>query len=84
MRLGKRTTRLVREAIVLGFVEGAHWGRFWDGQIEGVYPKDSAVVARVLRAARSNRDLYPMLGRVDQDQYANTVIQAVGETEERA
>lgn len=65
--LGKRTARLLREAMVLAYANGA-----WDGlprdELGGVdraaYPADSDVVAGVLRAARSHKDIYPELGRL--------------------
>jgi hypothetical protein len=62
MILGKRTARLVREAIVLAHVEGARWAGHHgaDG-----YPKDSAVVAKVLRSSKSFSDLYPTLSKVE-------------------
>lgn len=52
---------LIREGIVLGFACGANWGRHWNGEIEGVYPKDSRVVERVLHDAVSFNDIYPNL-----------------------
>lgn len=65
--IDKRTARLVREAMVLGYANGA-----WDGHAKARggqdlpddYPKDSEVVAGVLRSARSSKDLYPTLGRL--------------------
>lgn len=63
MILGKRTAKLVREAIVLAHVEGAHWAGYSGGG-DG-YPKDSEVVKRVLRASKSLRDLYPNLSKVE-------------------
>jgi hypothetical protein len=66
MKLGKRTAKLVREAIVLAHVEGAHWGRY-GGDAPGAYPRDSDVVDRVLYAATRMPDLYPTLSRVEAD-----------------
>lgn len=60
MKIGKRTARLVREAAVLGFVNGAH-----SVTPEANIPKDSAIVANVIRAARSIPDLYPLLSRAE-------------------
>jgi len=69
VRLGKRTARLVREAAVLGFVEGAWWrgGHTTAADARADYPKDADVLAWVMRSARSNRDLYPLLSNVDDD-----------------
>lgn len=62
MRLGKRTSRLVREAMVLGFAEGACWGGYrWDRE----YPADTEVQDRVFKVARSLNDLYPLLSKVE-------------------
>lgn len=57
---------LLREAMVLGFAEGARFG----GYIMPVddpsgYPKDSEVVRRVLRTARSFNDTFPALATVE-------------------
>jgi hypothetical protein len=67
MRLGKRTAKLVREAAVLGFANGAYWAadRSWS-ECEANYPKDTRVVADVIRSARNNADLYPTLSKVEQ------------------
>jgi hypothetical protein len=62
MKLGKRTAKLVHEAIVLAHVEGAHWAGYSGGG-EG-YPRDSDVVAHVLRASKFLGDLYPTLSKV--------------------
>lgn len=68
MRIGKRTARLVREAIVLGHVEGAWFGRAvpYGDQEEG-YPADSVVFFNALRSARSNRDKFPTLAKFADD-----------------
>jgi hypothetical protein len=60
--IGKRTARLLREAIVLAHVEGWWWesGR----AKEEPYPKDSEIVARVLYSASRMQDQYPALGRL--------------------
>ncbi|WP_033288273.1 hypothetical protein [Amycolatopsis jejuensis] len=70
MILGKRTAKLVREAIVLAHVHGVLWGHAFPRSSGEPYPKDSAVVAKVLRAAKSHRDLYPTLARVESDSEA--------------
>ncbi len=69
MRLGKRTAKIVREAIVLAHVEGARWAGHVDPDN---YPKDSTVVRRVLAAASNMPDLYPHLSRLDEAQEADT------------
>lgn len=69
MRLGKRTARLVREAIILAHVEGMRYGRavsHEEQQAEG-YPRDSTVITTVLQAAKSFRDIYPMLSKVERE-----------------
>ncbi len=62
MRLGKRTERLVREAMVLGFAEGARWAGRVDPE---AHPNDSTVQDWVFSTARSFNDLYPLLSRVE-------------------
>lgn len=63
--IGKRTARLLRDAIVLAHVEGVWWGRAVPrGSQEDQYPKDSEVIAKVLEAARRNKDHYGALGRL--------------------
>lgn len=61
--IGPRTAKLVWEAMVLGYANG-----YWDGAHREdpaeTHPKDSAVVAGVLRTAKSQKDLYPTLGRL--------------------
>lgn len=66
--LDPRQNGALRQGIVLGYAAGANWGRFWDGEVDG-YPKDTAVIDRVLRDSQSFRDLYPALARVaDRDE----------------
>jgi hypothetical protein len=63
--IGKRTAQLLRDAIVLAHVEGVWWGRAVPrGSQEDQYPKDSEVIAKVLEAARRNKDHYGALGRL--------------------
>jgi hypothetical protein len=65
--IGPRTAKLLWEAMVLGYVNGA-----WDGrantmageELADLLRSDSAVVAGVLRSAKSQKDLYPTLGRL--------------------
>jgi hypothetical protein len=66
MKLGKRTDRLVREAMVLGFAEGCRWAGYVY-QDNGSYPRDSDVVDRVYRTAGSFNDLYPLLSRCERE-----------------
>lgn len=68
MRLGKRTAKLVREAIVLAHVEGARWAGHVDPDN---YPKDSDVVRKVLISATRLGDLYPTLSTLDAAQAAD-------------
>lgn len=70
MKLGKRTARLVREAAIMGFVHGAMWGRVQGrrqvrNDEEDQFPRDSDILLRVMRGARSNGDLYPLLSKAD-------------------
>ena len=72
MKLGKRTAQLVREAAVMAFVQGSLWGKS-EGRNEVMgfaiepHPRDSVVLRNVLRAARSNSDLYPLLSKAEID-----------------
>lgn len=63
MKIGKHTAKLLREAIVLAYVEGACWGRANDREVK--HPRDSEVVNRVLSASVSFSDLYPTLSKLD-------------------
>lgn len=67
MKLGKRTARLVREAAVLGFVHGSRWGQANPRVLSAKeqFPRDSEIVADVLWASKSFRDLYPTLCRAE-------------------
>lgn len=69
MKLGKRTARLIREAMVMGFVQGSMWGEFnprsHRNDSESKFPLDSDIVARTLRGAQSFSDIYPLLSRVE-------------------
>ncbi|HET9144079.1 hypothetical protein [Actinophytocola sp.] len=61
MKISHHTERLIREAAVLGFVNG-----FWSaGGQSGDVPPDLDILAGVLRAARSNADLYPTLSGIE-------------------
>lgn len=62
MRLGKRTARLVREAAVLGYVNGV-WST--DKGFEAAIPSDVAVFGGVIRVARTLPELYPSLSRAE-------------------
>lgn len=64
MKISKRTARLVREAAVLGFVNGV-WSAKGTAPRSTDIPPDSAVVAEVIRAARSFADLYPLLAHAE-------------------
>jgi hypothetical protein len=70
MRVGKRTARLVAEAMVLAFVQGSRWGQVHpltlsDEEAKEAFPKDSQIIAGVLRDARSFRDTFPTLSRAE-------------------
>jgi hypothetical protein len=68
MRLGKRTARLVREAAVMGFVQGSMWGEVQGHKPRAErspHPKDSEVLDRVMLGARKHSDLYPALSKVE-------------------
>lgn len=69
MRLGKRTAKLVAEAIVLAHARGAQFGKFdpdWTGNREN-YPADSVVIDAVLHDAKSFKDIYPTLSQVERE-----------------
>lgn len=69
MKVGKRTAKLLREAMVLAFVEGSRWGEYRGNDDE--FPTDSSIVARVLSASVSMSDLYPMLSKTEDAQAAD-------------
>lgn len=58
--LDPRQRGIAREAAVLGYVLGNIRG----GHHTDTFPKDSVIVADVLRGAMSNDDLYPELARL--------------------
>jgi predicted esterase len=55
-----RERALVREAAVMGYVQGAMYAS--GGAPTPPIPPDAAVVARVVAACQSMEDLYPNLG----------------------
>lgn len=54
-RLTDRELLLVREAAVMGFVQGARGGPYREGE----FPKDHEIMRRVLDGMQSFPDLYP-------------------------
>jgi hypothetical protein len=54
--LSERERALVREAAVMGYVLGS-----MDGRDSTEFPKDAAIVWRVVDACRAHADLYPTL-----------------------
>lgn len=79
MRVGKRTARLIREAAVLGFVNGA-----WSATGPGArIPPATAVFAEVVRSARDMPDLYPTLSRVELPEDDPAVAWQAGQDAER-
>lgn len=70
MRLGKRTAKIVREAIVLAHVHDARWGQAHDRLDE--YPLDSEVVELVLASAVGASDIYPTLSKLEEAHEAKT------------
>lgn len=73
MKIGPRTARLLREAIVLAHVHGSPWGQANPRQLGGNddYPKDSDVVRQVLISATRNADKFPTLAKLDVAQEAD-------------
>lgn len=69
MKVEGEVARLVREAAVLGFVQGSVWGKsvafVEKGGVREQHPKDSAVVREVLKAAHRMRETFPALAGVD-------------------
>ncbi len=61
MKISHHTERLIREAAVIGYVNGA-WAM--GGQPANI-PSDLDILAGVLRTARSNADFYPTLSGVE-------------------
>jgi hypothetical protein len=63
--LKPRDQRLVREAAVMGFVQGERFGVTRKrGPFEGGFPSDAAIVEQVLIAVESFPDLYPTFRRL--------------------
>lgn len=54
--LSRREQRLVREAAVMGYVQG-----YLDGKVQKEHAKDTAIVRMVLEAVDHFADLYPFL-----------------------
>ncbi len=69
MKLGKRTAKLLREAIVLAYVEGHHHGQYAERDEE--FPKDSEIVRTVLISATRLEGQFPTLSRLDAAQKAD-------------
>ena len=65
-KLGRRTTKLLRETMVLAYVEDSRWGQCHGGRGHDEFPSDDAIVARVLAAAASFADLYPTLSKTEE------------------
>lgn len=69
MRIKGEIAQLVREAAVLGFVQGSVWGKsvafVEKGGVQEQHPKDSAIVCEVLKAAHRMRDTFSALAEVD-------------------
>lgn len=58
--LSKREQRLVREAAVMGYVQGV---RSQPGSHGATIPHDNEIVTRVIDACAAMRDLYPTIYR---------------------
>jgi hypothetical protein len=72
VKVGKRTAKLLREAMVLAYVEGSRWGQCHpDCHGEASFPTDSQIVQQVVVASVAFRDLYPTLSRIDDAQSAD-------------
>lgn len=66
MRLGKHTARLVRQAAVAGFVNGTRYAQGCTAaEVDAGFPRDSYIVASVLRTARAHGDNFPTLAKVE-------------------
>lgn len=74
MKVGKRTAKLLREAMVLAYVEGSRWGQYHDGRDDTGFPTDSQIVQTVLAASVPLRDLYPTLSKTADAQAADEAI----------
>lgn len=70
MKLGKRTAKLLGEAIVLAFVEGSRWGQSHPRKLgdDDEFPRDREIVEQTLAASTSFRDVYPTLSKLDEAQ----------------
>jgi hypothetical protein len=72
VKIGKRTAKLLREAMVLAYVEGSRWGQCHPNSFEdSEFPTDSQIVQQVLTAAVLFGDLYPTLSKTDDAQVAD-------------
>jgi hypothetical protein len=73
VKIGPRTAKLIREAIVLAHVHGSRWGQANPRQLDGNddYPSDSEVVRQVLISATRNADKFPTLAKLDVAQEAD-------------
>jgi hypothetical protein len=73
VKIGPRTAKLLREAILLAHVHGSCWGQANPRQLGGDddYPKDSEVVRQVLVSATRNADKFPTLAKLDVAQEAD-------------
>jgi len=60
MKIGKNTEQLVRQAMVLAYVEG------WRRGDEPI-PRDSEIEEMVYESAKSFKDLYPKLSKVERN-----------------
>lgn len=69
MKIEGEIADLVREAAVLGFVQGGVWGKsvafVEKGRIREGYPKDSAIVREVLKMAHRMPETFPSLAQAD-------------------
>lgn len=79
MKISHHTERLIREAAVLGYVNGA-WSA---GAQPGSTPPDLDILAGVLRTARSNADLYPTLSGIEFSESNPVVAHMATEDAER-
>jgi hypothetical protein len=72
VKLGKRTAKLLREAIVLAYVEGHSHGLYSDPlDFNAKFPRDSEIVRTVLISATRLEDKFPTLARLEEARNAD-------------
>lgn len=75
--LSPREMRLIKEAAVMGYVEGA-WSQ---GATKKDIPKDTVILQMVIRSCLANSDLYPLISNYRTDEESGDGVQLLGSTQ---